>query len=71
MKFHSTRAILLATTIATMPQMAMAQQGVDDTDSRFSEIVVSAQRTDQRLQDVPVSVTAITAEEIEVRQISE
>lgn len=70
MKFHSTRAILLATTIATMPQMAMAQQGVDDTDSRFSEIVVSAQRTDQRLQDVPVSVTAITAEEIEVRQIS-
>ncbi|MBS7669050.1 TonB-dependent receptor [Croceicoccus gelatinilyticus] len=66
MKMLSTRSLLLACTFASFPLTAHAQ---DDDDYGFDEIVVSAQRTDQRLQDVPVSVTAITSEEIETRQI--
>jgi len=39
------------------------------TDDGFEEVVVTAQRVEQRLLDVPVSVTAITSEEIQTRQI--
>lgn len=47
-------AILLAQTF--LPQTAAAQNADDD-----SEIVVTAQRRAQRLQDVPISMTAISA----------
>ncbi|MDR7101731.1 TonB-dependent receptor [Croceicoccus sp. BE223] len=63
------RSLLLACTIAVMPATAFAQDGGEE-EYGFGDIVVTAQRTDQRLQDVPVSVTAITAEEIETRQIT-
>ncbi|WP_240530203.1 TonB-dependent receptor [Novosphingobium sp. PC22D] len=46
---------------------ANAQEARDDS---FEDIIVTAQRTDQRLQDVPVSVTAVTAAEIDRKQIN-
>jgi len=62
--------LLLATAMACVPAMAYAQDaGVETDASGFGDIIVSAQRTDQRLQDVPISVTAITADEIQTRQV--
>ena len=39
--------------------------------AQIDEIVTTAQRQDQFLQDVPVAVTVITAEELETKQISD
>lgn len=46
---------------------AFAQSADDDTDS--TEIVVTAQRTAQRLQDVPIAVSAFSSEALEKQQI--
>lgn len=49
---------------------AQAQDAPADTSGEtLGDIVVTAQRTEQRLQDVPVSVTAIGAEDIERKNI--
>jgi outer membrane receptor protein involved in Fe transport len=40
-----------------------------DTDTGIGEIVVTAQRQAERLQDVPISVSAFTAEALESQQI--
>jgi iron complex outermembrane receptor protein len=75
MKKSVMRVLLVATALTTLPAVSMAQQAPqtgpdhDAPQQGFGDIVVSAQRIDQRLQDVPVSVTAITAEEIETRQV--
>ncbi|KMS56470.1 TonB-denpendent receptor [Novosphingobium barchaimii LL02] len=66
------RTLLVATAISALPTMTMAQEAAPEADapqSGFGDIVVSAQRIEQRLQDVPISVTAITAAEIETRQV--
>ncbi|SFO02526.1 TonB-dependent receptor [Sphingomonas sp. OK281] len=47
---------------------ARAQEAPQDSGA-LEEITVTAQRTDQRLQDVPVSVTAISAKTIDRLQI--
>jgi iron complex outermembrane receptor protein len=50
---------------------AHAQDAVVDANANeLSDIVVTAQRTNQKLQDVPVSVTAVGAEEITRKQIN-
>ena len=43
-------------------------QSADD-DSNFGEIVVTAQRQSERLQDVPIAVSAFSAEMLEAQQI--
>lgn len=64
--------LLAATALAALPGAALAQENpaeTAETDSVFGDIVVTSQRTEQRLQDVPLSVTAITASEIATRQV--
>lgn len=70
MKKTIIRTAMLGTAMVLVPQMAAAQDAATDDDYGFNEIVVTSQRTEQRLQDVPVSVTAITSEDIETRQIT-
>src|SRR5687768_5092736 len=53
-----------------------ADQGVSDTaaaedDGRIGDIVITAQKREQRLQDVPVAVTALTAETLINRGIAQ
>ncbi|MBT0669321.1 TonB-dependent receptor [Novosphingobium profundi] len=65
------KLLLAATALTAVPGLAFAQDGKSDDGQAggFNEIVVTSQRTEQRLQDVPLSVTAITPEEIATRQI--
>lgn len=64
------RELLAATALIAAPGVAMAQDAASPAEEQgFGDIIVTAQRTDQKLQDVPVSVTAITAEQIDTRQI--
>ena len=67
------KGLLLATAIGSFPAMAAAQDAAANASSDangFGDIVVTSQRTEQRLQDVPISVTAITADEIQTRQVN-
>ncbi|MBL0768097.1 TonB-dependent receptor [Sphingopyxis sp. DHUNG17] len=65
MKFNALiGSSILAMAVATP---AMAQSG--DTDAFGGEIVVTAQRQSERLQDVPIAVSAFSAESLEAQQI--
>jgi iron complex outermembrane receptor protein len=50
---------------------APAPSASADAPAQIEEIVVTAQRREERLQDVPVAVTALTADQIESRGISD
>ena len=54
---------------APAPATAGAQAQDDPTDTS-KDIIVTAQRRDQRLQDVPISITALTANELSGRGIT-
>ncbi|WP_144098444.1 TonB-dependent receptor [Croceicoccus sediminis] len=62
----------MAASAATSPAYAQDTQGQAD-DEAVSEgiIIVTAQRRAQNLQDVPVSLTAVTADSLESRQIND
>jgi iron complex outermembrane recepter protein len=69
------RQLLLAScslfaSIAVMPAVAAAQSGADSADNASEgEIIVTARRTEERLRDVPISITAVTAESMQQRGI--
>ena len=46
-----------------------AAQAADESDG-VGEIVVTAQRREQKLQDVPIAISAFTAQELQTRQIT-
>src|SRR3546814_20594406 len=52
---------LAGAAVAALPAAATAQDSAEDTSG---DIIVTAQRQEQRLQDVPVSVTAFGAEQL-------
>jgi len=56
----------LAIGAASLPQIAFAQQQAEtaSSDEASGEIIVTAQRREQNLQDVPVAVTALTGSKI-------
>lgn len=60
---------LLALGAAAMPTMAYAQ-ATPERDEAISEIVVTAQKRVERIQDVPLSITALTTDALEKRGYS-
>jgi iron complex outermembrane receptor protein len=65
-------AVLLAATISAVPAMAETAAGTDATaGSALDEVVVTAQRRSQNLQDVPVTVSAVTGDVALARGITE
>lgn len=58
----SKAAVLCATALMAIPSIAQAQ---------IDEIIVSAQRQDENIQDVPIAVTALTTEMLEIRQVTD
>ena len=74
MKTHRTGLLAAASLLAIMPHVAVAQEAApaeDATSGGIAEIVVTAQKRAQNLQDVPVAVSALAGEELESRGISE
>lgn len=58
---------LLAGVCASAIAFPAFAQSADDTSS--TEIIVTAQRSNQRLQDVPIAVSAFNTEALEKQQI--
>ncbi|MDP5103330.1 MAG: TonB-dependent receptor [Erythrobacter sp.] len=59
--------IALATTLAAVPQAVFAQDSdtaADDDRASGNQIIVTAQKVEQRAQDVPITITATTGERI-------
>src|SRR5688500_15457917 len=52
-----------------MPAVAQAQEAsdADATDDRLAEVVVTAQFKDQNVRDVPIAISAVTAEMLQER----
>lgn len=65
---HRGLAVLLASSgLATLPQAAIAQttEGQDSADdSGIADIVVTAQRRAQNVQDVPIAITAVSGAQL-------
>ena len=61
-------AALLASAAFTMPATAFAQDA-EASAGAVDDIVVTAQRREERLQDVPVSVTALSGEALQSQRI--
>lgn len=57
--------VLLASTAMSLPSTAFAQEAPDGTETSGDEIVVTAQRREERLQDVPISLTALGSAKLE------
>jgi outer membrane receptor protein involved in Fe transport len=66
------RALLSATALCAFAAPAAAQQAAAEpaTASGIEEIVVTAQRSAQSLQDVPIAVSAFTSEGLERQQLN-
>lgn len=60
---------LLTTTALSLASPALAQQNADDDDDGV--ILVTAQKREQNLQDVPVAITAIGTRQLEQLQVNE
>lgn len=67
-RIRSTLFVSTALAVAMLaPQHAHAQEA--DEEGRLQEIIVTAQKREQSLQDVPIAVTAITQETLQANRI--
>ncbi len=66
MKHAMTRIALAASTALTMVTPAFGQEAVD---ANAGDIVVTARRVEERLQDVPISMTVFNQEQVAARNI--
>jgi iron complex outermembrane recepter protein len=65
-------ALLAGASMVAMPQAAMAQAAAAaEDDGGLSEIVVTAQKRGENLQQAPLAISAISAEQIDLQGISE
>ena len=74
---HARMFVLLAASASSLPAMAYAQDAeqapVEETatDSGLNEIVVTARRREENLQDVPIAVTAFTTKTLAEKGITD
>ena len=57
--------------VFSTPAFAADAPAASNADERVGEIVVSARKRQENLQDVPLSITAIPAAQLELRGLSE
>ncbi len=73
MHFLRTRNALLTGTVLSLGVMfsapALAQEAAEEQATGIDQIVVTARRTSENMQSVPVAVTALNAEALEDRQV--
>jgi iron complex outermembrane receptor protein len=75
MKLIQARSALLATTVISLGMVnatpAFAQAATEEAQGGIADIVVTARKTDENLQSVPVAVTALDSEALASRQVLE
>ncbi len=66
----STSLIVLSTTILTTALMSESTYAVEDKSKGLEEIVITARKISESLQDVPIAVSAFTAESLKKKGLS-
>lgn len=69
MKNHHTIRATVALLLAGISSSALAQTGADDNDGGLADIIVTAERRAQSLQDIPVSATVLTGDDLQQRGV--
>jgi iron complex outermembrane recepter protein len=62
-------AIATALVLGAAPQIAAAQSSVAPKEAAIEEVVVTARRVEERLQSVPIAVTALSGESLEQHNV--
>lgn len=57
--------LLLGASLVAVATPSLAQEAKDKDEGNLSEIVVTAQKREQNLQDVPIAISAISAEKVD------
>jgi len=74
MKFGSTKAVSLAATaiaaVLATPAVAQTQPQTGNTEAGAGDIIVTARRVEERLQDVPISITVFSQEQLSARNVA-
>ena len=68
MEMKHLRYCALFASLSFVPSALLAQEA-EESGSRVEEVIVTAQRTAESIQDVPIAVTALTGEMLEDRQV--
>ena len=63
--FCSAAAVAVAVSTPVMAQTAPARPNAQGADTAIEELVVTAQRREESLRDVPATISAVTAEQLE------
>ncbi|MCL4672313.1 MAG: TonB-dependent receptor [Sphingomonadaceae bacterium] len=63
--------LLVGTSLAAIALPAVAQDGGEQSTAGVGEIVVTAQKREQNLQEVPIAISAIGAEKLEQLQVAD
>lgn len=61
--------LMCSTSHAQAPDVGMSESPTSASDGGGTDIVVTAQRREQKLQDVPIAITAVTSEELTARNV--
>ena len=61
---------LMAIAAGVMPAAAHAQDAAEEAEGRISEIVVTAQKRNENVQDVPIAITVATADDLDRLQVT-
>src|SRR5438067_1740426 len=64
------RRALMLTSVGVLALLPVAAVSQEVGGTRLEEVVVTAQKREQRLQDVPVAITAVSAETIQANRIT-
>ncbi|MBL8554389.1 MAG: TonB-dependent receptor [Phenylobacterium sp.] len=67
----SHRAMLLSSAVLSACALAGAAQAQAADETAVEEVVVTAQKRTERLQDVPLAVTAVTSDALQARQVND
>ena len=70
MKNTARAAAVLLMTGVSMPALAQVQPAEDTAKGGLSDIVVTAERRTQSLQNVPISATVLTGEELQKKGVT-
>src|SRR5258705_5964467 len=69
-RFAMSLTLGAALALASVPTSRVRAAEPTDDQAVLQEIIVTSQRRAERLQDVPVAVTALTAEELDAKGVS-
>lgn len=65
----SWRAMAIAALLAMVTAVANAQQAGSSESAALDEIVVTARKTSENIQDIPLAISALTAEQLSTRNV--